>query len=104
MANPQKENGHAPLANESLEALYKQQLNDSAWRVLLWVFRNSYGWSNPETVKPILPKPIAEATGMPLDTVDKALRLLRERNILASGGYQKDYDAWHSAKNGGASL
>lgn len=44
MANPQKENGFTPIANEILEATAGASLNGTQLRILLLLWRNSYGF------------------------------------------------------------
>jgi phage replication O-like protein O len=48
MANPQKENGYSPIANEIFEALAKTPLNGTQRRILDVVFRYTYGFSRKE--------------------------------------------------------
>ena len=48
MASPQKENGYTPIAHEILEALAKQLLSPDEWRILMIIFRKTYGWDKKE--------------------------------------------------------
>lgn len=48
MANPQKENGYTPVANEILEQLYRQNLNGTQFRIIMVVWRFTYGFSRRE--------------------------------------------------------
>lgn len=48
MANVQLENGYTRIANEILEVLSKQPLNGTQWRILLVVFRFTYGFQRVE--------------------------------------------------------
>jgi phage replication O-like protein O len=48
MANPQKENGYTPIANELIEQLYKLPLNGTQFRIILVVFRYTYGFNRKE--------------------------------------------------------
>ena len=45
MASPQKENGFTPIANEILEALARYPLNGTQWRILMVIFRYTYGFN-----------------------------------------------------------
>lgn len=48
MANPQKENGYTPVANEILEQICKLKLNGTQYKILLIVWRFTYGFSRKE--------------------------------------------------------
>lgn len=45
LASPQKENGYTPVANEILEQLVKLALNGTQLRIILIVWRYTYGFS-----------------------------------------------------------
>lgn len=45
MANPQKENGYTPIANEILEEIYKRNFNATQLKILLLVLRYTYGFN-----------------------------------------------------------
>ncbi len=53
MANPQKENGFTPIANEILEAVSGAALNGTQLRILLLLWRNSYGYHKKECALPL---------------------------------------------------
>ena len=44
MANPQKENGFIPIANEIAEALAQTHLTPAEWQIIWVVLRKTYGW------------------------------------------------------------
>lgn len=48
MANPQCENGYTPIANEILENLVKLPLNGTQFRIVIVVWRFTYGFSRKE--------------------------------------------------------
>lgn len=48
MASPQKENGYTPVANEILEEIAKIKLNATQLRILLILWRYTYGFSRKE--------------------------------------------------------
>lgn len=48
MANPQKENGSFPIANEIAEALMRINISPYENRVLWVVLRQTYGWKKKE--------------------------------------------------------
>ena len=48
MANPKLENGYSPIANEILEQLCRQNLNGTQFRIIMVVWRYTYGFSRKE--------------------------------------------------------
>jgi len=48
LPGPQKENGYTPIANEIMEQLYKLPFNGTQFRIILAVFRYTYGFSRKE--------------------------------------------------------
>lgn len=96
MASPQKENGYTPIANEILEALCKVNLSPYESRVVLFVFRRTYGYQK-KTDRFSLSQ-ISGATGLDWGNAGRALRSLLARNVVAGQageyGIQKDYTRW----------
>jgi phage replication O-like protein O len=45
MASPQLENGYTKIANELLEALYRQNLSGQEFRMILLIIRKTYGFN-----------------------------------------------------------
>lgn len=45
MASPQKENGYTAIANEILEAMARTPLNGTQFRILISIWRSTYGWN-----------------------------------------------------------
>jgi phage replication O-like protein O len=45
MADVQKEDGYTPIAHTILEALAKHVISPDEWRVLMMIFRKTYGWN-----------------------------------------------------------
>ena len=45
MANPQKENGYTTIANELLEAIYCSKFSPTEFKMLLFIFRYTYGFN-----------------------------------------------------------
>jgi len=43
MASPQRENGYTGVANEILEALARVQMSGHEWRIVMALFRETYG-------------------------------------------------------------
>lgn len=48
MANPQKENGYTPIANELLEAIYRTNFTATELKTILFTMRFTYGFSRKE--------------------------------------------------------
>lgn len=48
MANPQKEHGFTPIANELLEAIYSAKFNSTQLKIALFILRYTYGFSRKE--------------------------------------------------------
>ena len=48
MANPQKENGYTPIANEILDNIMKLKLNGTQFRIVMCVWRYTYGFSRKQ--------------------------------------------------------
>ena len=97
MANPQKENGYTPIASEILEHLVKLPLSAAELRVLLWVFRKTYGWNKKEDL--ISLTQFEQATKMSRPTVVRALKNLVIRGILVKTPklaymVEKDWEKW----------
>ena len=62
MANPQKENGYTPIANEILEQLVRLPLNGTQWDIIIVICRYTYGYSRKE--HPVSESFIAKVTGI----------------------------------------
>lgn len=103
MANPQKENGFTPIANEILEALARYPLNGSQHRIIDVIWRYTYGFSRKahglsETF-------ISRATGIHRKQVQRELNeLITVKVISVIDGatfssprklaFNKDYSKW----------
>ena len=48
MAEPQKENGYTPIANEIMDALCRIRIPGEERQVLDCIFRKTYGWNKCE--------------------------------------------------------
>ena len=104
MSNPQKENGYTGIANEILEHVMKQNLNGTQFRIILAVWRYTYGFQtkkNEMSINFIVKKIDANKR-----QVVRELNTLLERNILLvveTGprksrviSFNKRYDEWTS--------
>ncbi len=105
MANVQLENGYTKIANEILEALAKMPLNGTQWRILLVVFRYTYGFSRKEHGFSL--SFLSAATGIHKQTIKRELDSLIAMNILTvvqDAGFStsrvikfnKNHETWES--------
>lgn len=101
MANPQKENGFTPIANEILDRLVNIPLLGSEFQVLFFIIRKTYGYHKKEDR--ISLTQFEKGTGLSRPTVVKTLKNLMVRNMVVkiylpdeNKGYSfvKDYDKW----------
>jgi len=108
MANPQKKNGYTPIANEILEQLYKLALSGIKFRVLMVIFRYTYGFSRKE--HGLSETFITEAIGANRRSVRREIRSLIDSKIISvirEGSFNspriiafnKDYDQWVGVKS-----
>jgi len=104
MANPQKENGYTPIANELLEAILVYDFpSASPLKILLAVYRKCYGYSKSDDHLSLTQ--IEKLTNLSRPTVVHWLEWLVKSLLLVKGvllpniGYHytinKDYDAWN---------
>lgn len=96
MANPQKENGYTPIANELLEALCRLHISGNEWSYALAVIRKTYGYNKKEDW--VTNSQIATLTGMNRVRVSEAKKKLVELQIVTENrnkiALQKDYTKW----------
>ena len=101
MSNPQLENGFTRIANEILEALARTNLSPYEWRVLMFLFRKTYGHQKKADAIPRS----QFSNGLCLDRrlVHRAIKSLESKRLLVisrddSGAvsyqFQKDYTKW----------
>ena len=117
MANPQTEHGFIRIATEIWEALARTRIPGEARQVLDFIIRKTYGYQKKKDQ--IATSQIMGATGLRRRAVEKARKLLKDWNMIATakkGGSQvlvysfnKDYEKWRlppkkaytTAKKGG---
>lgn len=97
MANPQKENGYVPIANELIENLVKTTLLGSEFRVLFFFIRKTYGFNKKEDK--ISLTQFEKGTRLSRPTVVKTLKNLVVKNILVKTAklvysLNKDWEKW----------
>lgn len=99
MASPQLENGYTRVANELLEAVYKHGFTGNQLRIVLWIFRFTYGMRG----RKITPVPSRRKLAVDLNEeargITKAFNLLITNNVLVHVGgdlyrLNKDYETW----------
>lgn len=106
MASPQKENGYTPIANEILEAVMRQRLGGTQLRLVLAVWRYTYGFNRRQ--HQLSESFLARAVDAHPKQVARELRALVKKRMLrvagrdaASGAhilaFHKNYDEWEGA-------
>lgn len=107
MANPQKENGYTQIATEILEALAKKQvpLSDHEWKILMFLFRKTYGWHKRS--EQISLSQFAEGTNTHRNHISRSLQKLLKKNFICATQigatqnkkyhFQKDHEKWQGA-------
>lgn len=73
-------NGFMPLPNNLCEALYSSRLSGTEYAVILFVYRQTVGFQNDDRL--LTASYISVGTGIPCNTVQKALAKLIDKNIL----------------------
>lgn len=104
MANPQKENGYTAVANELLEQIMKLSLNGTQFRIVLAIWRYTYGFRRTRHKLPL--SYLAEKIGASKGQTQKALDQLIQKQIInitefdTKGGRKlgvnKNYEEWDS--------
>lgn len=103
MASPQRENGYTGIANEILEKLAAIQLNGTQFRIIMVVFRYTYGFQRKE--HELSETFLAKATGIHKQQIKRELRTLIDKNIVTVEreatfdkpriiSFNKNYAAW----------
>ena len=99
-ANPQKEDGYTPIANEILEALARTYLSPQESKLIWVILRKTYGWKKKDAH--ITLTQFSNFTGMNKSHISSTLTRLIKRNIVTRTGnpppykygLQKDYTKW----------
>lgn len=103
MANPQKENGYTGVSNELLEQVYKLRLNGTQFKIIMVLWRFTYGFSRREYKLSV--SFISKAIQTDIRTVKRELNKLIEIkliNVISEASFNstriisfnKDYDTW----------
>lgn len=105
MANPQKEDGYTPIANELLEQIYKLKLNGTQFKIILVIWRYTYGFNRKE--HQLSETFISKATETNKKQISREMNALIKLNIIkvieeatfTSSriiGLNKNYVDWYS--------
>lgn len=105
MANPQKENGYTPVANEILERMSSVDVSGGAMRVLMVIIRKTYGFHKKKDA--IALSQFVKATNYGKRNVIYILQELEAKGIIrverqerdgaklpSEYSLNKDYDTW----------
>ncbi len=102
MASPQTKNGYTRIANEILEEIMKTNLNGTQFRIVMAIWRYTYGFRRTSYEMPL--SFLAEKMETKKSHVDKELDILIERKIITVYGigqrrgrvlgFNKNYDEW----------
>lgn len=80
MANPQKENGYTPIANEIIEALAKFPFNGAQLRLVLFLLRKTYGFQ--KKADKISISQFEKGTDLNKRTIQRELDNLEAMNVI----------------------
>lgn len=105
MANPQKENGYTPIANEIVQALGSTNLPSSVMRILMVILRKTYGF-NKKSDK-ISHEQFVNATDLSRRTIINSILEAEAKNLIKVSRkkvglmnevneyfFNKDYHTW----------
>lgn len=87
MASPQLEKGHTRIANEILDQIMKTSLNGTQFRLVMAVWRYTYGFSRKESKYGMSTTYLAEKTNASRSQVDRELKKLIDLNIINVNGH-----------------
>lgn len=102
MASPQIEKGHTRIANEILEHISKTDINGTQWRIVVIIWRYTYGFGRKQ--HEISLTFLAQAIDSKKSHVDRELTALIDRKIISVVGigprrgrvlkFNKNYEEW----------
>lgn len=103
IASPQRENGYTGIANEILDNLASTQLNGTQFRIIMVVFRYTYGFRRKD--HELSETFLSKATGIHRQQIKRELKELIDRNVLTIIrendftnsrliSFNKDYEQW----------
>lgn len=104
MASPQTKNGYTRIANEILENIVKTDLNGTQLRIVMVIWRYTYGFRRKEHELPLAF--LSKALNTRKSHVDKELNALIDRKIVIVVGvgprrgrilsFNKNYEEWNN--------
>jgi len=74
--------GFTQVSNKNLENITKNDFTKREYKVLLWVFRNGYGWGHKQAACALDTKKIANDTGLDVSNINETFRLLESKNVI----------------------
>ncbi len=80
MASPQLENGYTKISNELLEATAKFPFNGSQLRMILFLWRKTYGFNKPQDKLSL--SQWATGTKLSQRTICRELKNLKQMNVI----------------------
>lgn len=102
MANPQLHNGHTRIANEILNQIMKTNLNGTQFRLVMAIWRFTYGFQRKEYEMSV--SYLAKQIDTSRSHVDRELKALIDRNVISVTGigqkgarilsFNKNYKDW----------
>lgn len=111
MANPKLKNGHTRIANEILEQIMKLALNGTQFRIVMSIWRFTYGFQQKENKLSV--SFLAEKINASRSQVERELKVLIDKKIIFAKdqgprkariiGFNKNYEEWgevESARKG----
>lgn len=107
MASPQTENGYTRIANEILEKIINKQLNATQLKIILTVWRYTYGFNRKQHM--LSETFISKATGISKRYISSEINKLIQMNLLKVIkvstfntarviSFNKNYDEWSVTK------
>lgn len=104
MASPQLEKGHTRIANEILSEIMKVSLNGTQFRLVMVIWRYTYGFSRKDTKYGMSISHLADLINGERSQVNRALKTLIDENIIIVNGedgkgarilaFQKNHKLW----------
>lgn len=101
MKNPQKENGYTAIANEIMDQLARVSLSGNEWKILMYVFRKTYGFNKKQDRIPL--SQFVDGCDMDRTNVCRTIKKLVAKRILVKTygvyGFNKGYNDWVVVKS-----
>ena len=96
MASPQKENGFTPIAHELLEAFILAKFTEYQRKIVLFIWRKTYGWNKKED--DISNSQFVIGTGINKGNVSRTIKELKNAKVVISRDNKlkvnKNYEEW----------